>query len=75
MGNIDSEKARGWLRDVIYIIILIISVIMAYGMLDKRITVVETEQKYKISRQELYNKLDELKKDLLDEIKSLKNDK
>lgn len=51
-------------KTVIYIATVIISIMLFYGAIDKRVVVLETKNANKISRDELYEKLDNLKNDI-----------
>ena len=49
---------------VIYIVSIIVVVMLFYGTMDKRVTVVETEMLHKVDDTKLFERLDQLKEDL-----------
>ena len=49
---------------IIYIVSIIVVVMLFYGTMDKRVTVVETEMLHKVDDTKLFEKLDRLKEDL-----------
>lgn len=65
-------------KTLVYIAGVIISIMLFYGAIDKRVVILETENNSKIDRGELYEKLETLKKDINQkiesEIKSLKEE-
>lgn len=65
------------IKFVIYIVSLAIGIMIFYGAIDKRVTVVETEMKYKVDEKALFDKLDKFKealeKKIESEIKKIKN--
>lgn len=48
------------IKIVFYVASLIISIMIFYGAVDKRITMIETEMKYKVDDNKLFEKLDNL---------------
>jgi|GEM_PF-3120562 len=57
-------------KSLIYIATVIISIMLFYGAIDKRVVVLETKNDNKISRDELYEKLDNLKNDINSKIET-----
>ena len=49
---------------IIYIVSIIVVVMLFYGTMDKRVTVVETEMLHKVDDTKLFERLDQLKEDL-----------
>ena len=49
---------------IIYVVSLAIGVMIFYGAIDKRVTVIETELKFKVDDKKLFEKLDQLKEDI-----------
>lgn len=52
------------IKFIIYVISLVITIMVFYGGIDKRLTIVETEMIHKIDDRKLFEKLDELKEAL-----------
>jgi hypothetical protein len=52
----------------LYVISLVITVVLAYGALDKRVTILETEMQHKVDYEKLFQKLDLVKEDLAKKI-------
>lgn len=48
------------IKIVLYVAGVIISIMIFYGAVDKRITTIETEMKYKVDDNKLFEKLDQL---------------
>lgn len=48
----------------IYVASVIISIMLFYGAIDKRVIILETKEKNKIEREELYEKLEDFKNDI-----------
>lgn len=48
------------IKIIFYVASLIISIMIFYGAVDKRITMIETEMKYKVDDNKLFEKLDQL---------------
>lgn len=46
------------LKDIIYIVVIIVTVVLAYSALDKRITILESST---VTKEQLYMKLDEIR--------------
>jgi len=63
-----SEQIRKWVRDIVGLVAILVSVLVFFGAMDRRITVVETKQEQKIDRAELLQKLNELENRLLNAI-------
>lgn len=65
------------IKFIVYIVSLAIGVMLFYGAIDKRVTIIETELKYKVDEKALFDKLDKFKEDLENkievEIKKIKN--
>ncbi|GJQ63520.1 MAG: hypothetical protein SCALA702_25730 [Melioribacteraceae bacterium] len=57
-------------KTLVYIAGVIISIMLFYGAIDKRVVILETENNTKIDRGELYEKLENLKKDINQKIES-----
>ena len=57
-----------WLKFVIKIVVIAITAMIFLGMFDRRLTTLETEMKYKVGKEELFQKLDEMKKELADKL-------
>jgi hypothetical protein len=55
---------------VVYIVSIVISFMLFYGAVDKRLTIVETEMLHKVDDRKLFEKLDQLKEDLSKKIES-----
>jgi len=55
---------------IIYVVSLAITIMIFYGGIDKRLTVVETELIHKVDDQKLFEKLDQLKEDLSKKIET-----
>ena len=52
------------LKFIIYIVSIAVAVVIFYGSLDRRVTIVETEMIHKVDDKKLFEKLDQLKEDL-----------
>lgn len=52
------------IKFIIYVISLVITIMVFYGGIDKRLTIVETEMIHKVDDRKLFEKLDQLKEDL-----------
>lgn len=72
-GKTELKKTTEIIKDVLYIIGIIAAVVLAYGALDKRVTILESSS---VTKQELYDKLEylrlEIKKDIKEAIKEIK---
>ena len=71
----NSEKVpvtTDLIKFILYVITLAIVVMMFYGAFDKRVTVMESEMRYKVDKEELFKKLDDLKTSIMLEIKEIK---
>lgn len=55
---------------VVYIISIVISFMLFYGAVDRRLTIVETEMLHKVDDRKLFEKLDQLKEDLAKKIET-----
>ncbi len=53
---------------IFYIITLAIIVMVFYGAFDKRVTVIESDMKHKVDSEQLFQKLDEVKKEIGEKI-------
>ena len=63
----DTEKKPitiEFIKFIIYIVSLAVAVVIFYGAIDRRVTVIETELKFKVDEKALFEKLDKLKEDL-----------
>lgn len=69
----EIKKTTEIVKDVLYIIGIIVAVVLAYGALDKRVTILESSS---VTKQELYDKLEylrlEIKKDIKEALKEIK---
>ena len=54
----------------LYIITLVISIAFAFNSMDKRISIIESEMKYKVNTTLLLEKLDQVKDDINKKIES-----
>ncbi len=54
----------------LYIVTLIISIAFAFNSMDKRISIIESEMKYKVNTTLLLEKLDQVKDDINKKIES-----
>lgn len=54
----------------LYIITLVISIAFAFNSMDKRISIIESEMKYKVNTMLLLEKLDQVKDDINKKIES-----
>ena len=54
----------------LYIITLVISIAFAFNSMDKRISIIESEMKYKVNTDLLLEKLDQVKDDINKKIES-----
>lgn len=52
------------LKFIIYLVTIVISVTLAYGAIDKRVTVLESEMQHKVDYIKLFEKIDLVKEDL-----------
>lgn len=67
--NIEMVKnSTAVIKDILYIIGLIVAIALAYGTLDKRLTVLETNT---VTKEELYLKLDNLRLEIKKDIKDV----
>jgi GTP-binding protein EngB required for normal cell division len=53
---------------LLYAVTLIVSVVLAYGNIDKRVTIIETEMQHKVDYIKLFEKLDLVKEDLKEDL-------
>lgn len=51
----------------------VVAIILFYGNFDKRLTIIETEQKNNVTGKELLEKLKEWKNEILHEVSKIKN--
>ena len=74
---IENKKTLDWIKFVIYIITLIVAVTLAYGQIDRRVTILEVKQEKKVDGEELQLKLKQWKNEIVveirNEIKNLRN--
>lgn len=55
---------------ILYVISIVISLMLFWGAVDKRLTIVETEMDHKVDDKKLFEKLDQLKEDISKKIES-----
>ncbi len=71
-----EEKKNEWIKwsitTLIQIILIAVSVVMAYSSLDKRVAIIEAEQHHKVDGEELQKRLKEWKNEIISEIKQIK---
>lgn len=77
-NGIVNKGVAEWIRWIIIVainvIIMVVSIMLAYGTLDKRITILEVRQEKKIDGVILEQKLQQWKHDIVEEIKeAIKN--
>ncbi len=72
---IDVKKVE-WVKwsisTLIQIILIVVSIVLAYGTLDKRITVIGAEQQRKVDGEELHKQLKQWKNEIINEIQRIK---
>jgi len=66
MVNDKIKNTSSIIKDILYIIGLIVAVVLAYGALDKRVTILESST---VTKDELYYKLDNLRLEIKKDIK------
>lgn len=69
--RINAEWIRWGILLVVNIILIVSSILMAYGSLDKRVTVLETKQEAKIDGETLQIQLKLWKNEIISEIKAV----
>ena len=57
---------------ILYVVTLAVMIMLFYGAFDRRVTIMESEMQYKVGKEELFKKLDELKTSIMNEIKEIK---
>jgi uncharacterized protein YoxC len=71
MAHEDKIKlAIELIKFFLYIVTLIISIAFAFNSMDKRISIIESEMKYKVNTTLLLEKLDQVKDDINKKIES-----
>ena len=70
---------KWWVNIIIQIVVYVVAVMVAYGTLDKRLTTVEVKQEAKVDGERLERQLNQVKDDIIKEMKKeleeLKNNK
>ena len=70
-----SEKIKNLIsnegmRMIIAICTVVISIMLFFGAMDKRVTTLETEMQYKVDERRLYERLDKLQEDINNKIEN-----
>ena len=67
-----AEKNRNtldWIKFAIYIITMVVSLTLAYGVLDRRVTILEVTQERKVDGEQLQLLLKQWKDEIIQEIR------
>ena len=60
---------KWWVNIIIQIVVYVVAVMVAYGTLDKRVTILETKQERKVDGEELQKQLKKWKDEIVLEVK------
>ena len=68
--EIKQRSAMELIKFVVYIVTVVAAAMLFYGAIDKRVTILESDMKYKVDEGKLYNRLDQLKEDIYKKIET-----